>query len=83
MLLDAASSMVIVILTLNDGSFRIYYKPDDIIRHINKESNHLPNLIKHLPESIEKRLSNNSSNENIFKGEAINYKYTLNKAGYK
>ena len=82
MLLDAASSMVIVILALNDGSFRIYYKPDDI-QHINKESNHLPNLIKHLPESIEKRLSNNSSNENIFKGEAINYKYTLNKAGYK
>ena len=83
MLLDAASSMVIVIVTLNDGFFRIYYKPDDIIQHINKESNDPPNLIKHLPESIKKRLSNNSSNENIFKGEAINYKYTLNKAGYK
>ena len=43
-------------LNLNDGSFKPYLKRDDINEYINKESNHPPNLIKHLPESIEKQL---------------------------
>ena len=50
-----------VTLKLNDGSFRPCDKPDDIIQYINKESNHPPNLIKHLQAYIEKQLSNNSS----------------------
>ena len=29
-----------VTLNLNDGSFRPYDKPDDIIQYINKEFNH-------------------------------------------
>ena len=52
---------------------------DDIIQYINKESNQPPNIIKHLPISIEKRLSNNSSHEKIFKEAAIYYEDTLNK----
>ena len=71
-----------VTLNLNDGSFRPCHKPDDVIQYINKESNYPPNLIKHLPASIEKRLSNNSSDEKIFKESAIYYEDTLNKAGY-
>ena len=59
-----------VTLNPNDGSFRPCDNPDEIIQYINKESNHPPNLIKHLPTSIEKRLSNNY------------YEDTLNKAGY-
>ena len=69
-------------LNLNNGSFKPYYKPDDIIQYINKESNHPPSIIKHLSASIEKRLSNSSSNEKIFKEAAIYYEYSLNKAGY-
>ena len=71
-----------VTLNLNDGSFRPCHNPDDIIQYINKESNHPPNLIKHLPASIEKRLLNNSSDELIFKESAIYYEDTLYKAGY-
>ena len=71
-----------VTLNLNDGSFRPCDKPDDIIQYINKEFNHPPNLIKHLPASIEKRLSNNSFDEKIFQESAIYYEDTLNKAGY-
>ena len=71
-----------VTLNLNNGSFKPYHKPDDIIQYINKESNHLPSIIEHLPASIEKRLSNNSSDEKIFKEAAIYYEDTLNKAGY-
>ena len=53
-----------------------------IIQYINKESNHPPNLIKHLQASIEKRLSNNSPEEKIFKESVIYYEDSLNKAGY-
>ena len=70
-----------VTLNLNDGSFRPCDKSDDIIQYI-KEFNHPPNLIKHLPASIEKRLSNNSFDEKIFQESAIYYEDTLNKAGY-
>ena len=69
-------------LKLNDGSFRPCDKPDDIIQYINKESNHPPYLIKHLPAYIEKRLLSNFSDEKIFQESAIYYEDTLNKAGY-
>ena len=71
-----------VTLNLNNGPFRPYNKPDDIIQYINKESNHRPNTIKHQPVSIEKRLWINSSDEKKFTEAAIYYEDTLNKAGY-
>ena len=71
-----------VTLNLNDGSFRPCDKPDDIIQYINKEFNHPPNLIKHLPASIEKQLSNNSFDKKIFQESAIYYEDILNKAGF-
>ena len=57
-------------LNLKDGSFRPYHKPDDHqIQYIHTEPNHppSPNIIKHIPVSIETRLSNLSSTEIIFK----------------
>ena len=71
-----------VTLNLNNGSFRSCDKPDDIIQYINKEFKHPPNIIKHLPVSAEKRLSNNSFVEKIFQESAIYYEDTLNKARY-
>ena len=37
-----------VTLNLDNGSFKPYHKPDDIIQYINKESNHPPTITKHL-----------------------------------
>ena len=71
-----------VTLNLNDGSFRPFDKSDDIIQYINKEFNHPPDLIKHLPASIEKQLSNNSFDKKIFQESAIYYEDSLNKAGF-
>ena len=56
-----------VTLNLNDVSFRPCDKSDDIIQYINEEFNHTPNLIKHLPASIEKQLSNNFFGKKCFK----------------
>ena len=66
-------------LNLNDGSFGPCDKPDDII---NKEFNHPPNLIQHLPASIEKRLLKIFFDEKMFQESAIYYEDTVNKAGY-
>ena len=68
-------------LNLIDGSYKPYHKAD-IIQYINKESNHPPNVIKPLQRSIEKRLSNHSSNEKVFRKSAIYYEDTINKPSY-
>ena len=54
-----------VTLNLNNGSIKHYQKLDDNIQYIKKESNHPPSIIKHLPASIEKRLSNNFPMKNF------------------
>ena len=69
-------------LNFNNGFFKPYLKPDNVIQYINKESNHPHSIFKNLPVSIEKPLSNNSSDEKIFKEAAIYYENTSNKAGY-
>ena len=48
-----------VTFNLKDGTFRPYHKPDDQIQYIHTESNHPPNIIKHIPASIETRLLEN------------------------
>ena len=54
-------------LNLQDDTFRPYHKPDDQTEYIHTESNHTPNIIKHIPASVETRLSKLSSTEIIFK----------------
>ena len=71
-----------VTLNLNDGTFKPYHKPDDQIQYIHTESNHPPNIIKHLPTSIENRLSNLSSNEQIFQESITYYEDNLRQSGY-
>ena len=71
-----------VTFNLKDGTYKPYQKPDSKISYINVQSNHLPNIIKHLPKTIEQRLPNNSSNETIFNEAASLYKKGLSEAGY-
>ena len=46
--------------------YKPYRKPNNKPLYINKHSNHPPNILKQLPKSIEKRISETSSNINIF-----------------
>ena len=50
---------------------------------INVNSNHPPNIIKTIPEIISKRISDISSNEDIFKQAAPYYNNALSNSGYK
>ena len=52
-------------LDLINNTYRSYKKPNDKPMYINVNSNHPPNIIKQIPESINKRLSNLSSNKEI------------------
>ena len=50
--------------------------------YVFNKSNHPPNIIKNIPESINRRLSNISSNETIFKKAIPPYQDALKKSGY-
>ena len=72
-----------VTFNLNDGTYRPYQKPDNIIQYIHVESNHPPNIIKQVPKTIEKRLSQLSSSEKIFNESAPVYEDKLHQSGYQ
>ena len=59
-----------VTFNLNDGTYRPYQKPDNIIQYIHVKSNHPRNIIKQIPKAIEKRLPQLSSSEEIFNESA-------------
>ena len=63
-----------VTLNLKDDTFRPDHKSGDQMQYIHTSSNHSPNIIKHIPTSIEIRLSNLSSTETIFKESTAYYK---------
>ena len=50
--------------------------------YVRKDSNHPPSITKNIPESINRRLSNISSNQNIFEDATNVYQEALDKSGY-
>ena len=72
-----------VTFNLHDGTYRPYQKPDNIIQYTHVESNHPPNIIKQIPKTVEKRLSQLSSNEKIFNESAHVYEDKLHQSGYQ
>ena len=55
-----------ITFNLNNGTYRPYKKPNDLLLYINKSSNHPPQIINQLSKIINERLSINSSNEEVF-----------------
>ena len=54
-------------LNLANGTYRPYKKANESLLYINTSSSHPPQVIKQLPTSINERLSNNSSSEEILR----------------
>ena len=65
------------------STYRPYRKPNDNLLYIHTSSNHPPQIIKHLPDSTEERLSSNSSNEQVFNSAKPEYEKALKDSGYK
>ena len=67
---------------LNNGTYQPYRTPDNTPDYINKKSNHAPVVLKQLPKSIAKRISDISSDENIFCNSIPIYTKALKKCGF-
>ena len=59
-----------------------YRKPNDTPVYINKNSNHPPTVPRQLAKSVSKRISETSSNEQIFKESIPIYEEALKKSGF-
>ena len=71
-----------VTLDLNNGTYKPYHKPNESTIYINSDSNHPKNIIKQLPKTINKRINEISSNEDVFNNAARSYNNALQASGY-
>ena len=71
-----------VTLNMTNNTHRPYTKPNNTIRYIHKNSNHPHNILKNLPENINKRLSSLSSTETQFDETKQPYQTALSNSGY-
>jgi len=59
-----------VTLNLSNGKYMAYTRSRNIPIYVNKRSNHPPHIIENIPKSINKRLSEISMDEHLFKEAA-------------
>ena len=71
-----------VIFDLTNSTYCPYRKPNDHPQYINTKSNHPPNIIRQIPASISRRISDNSSNEDAFNKAKPVYNSALKASGY-
>ena len=71
-----------ITLNLNNGTYQPYKKPNDKLLYINTLSNHPQQVIKQLPQAINDRLSNNSTNKQIFDNAKPEYQEALEHSGF-
>ena len=67
---------------LNNGTYQPDRTPSNSPVYINKKSNNPPEVLKQLPKSIAKRISDVPSNENIFCNSIPIYSEALKKGGF-
>ena len=66
-----------VTFNLEDGLYKPYRKPNETPLYVNTNLNHPPKIIKQLPNTINKRLQDLSSNKEVF-DESVNFYNALN-----
>ena len=72
-----------VTFDLNTESYQPFRKPNNGPKYIDISSNHLPQVLKQLPKSIEKRLSEISSTKEIFDNSKHLYQKVSQESGFK
>ena len=72
-----------VTLDLTSGKYYPYTKEGNIPLYVHTKSNHPPTILKNIPESIDKRLSEISSDKECFDNAKPIYQEALNKSGYR
>ena len=69
-------------LNLKNGISCPYKEPNNNLPYIHSSSNHLPQIIEQLPNTISGRLLKNSSNQKEFKIAEVKYEDAPKKSGY-
>ena len=72
-----------VTFNFNNGTYCPYRKPSNQPLYINAKSNHPPSIIKQLPDSIRRKISDNSCNEDEFNKAMTEYETALKSSGHK
>ena len=71
-----------VTFDLNNNVYKPFRKEKGKPIYINKHSNHARSILKQLPKSIEKRISETLSNKDIFEESIKPYKDALKESGF-
>ena len=71
-----------VTLNLQNDTRGPYKKPNDKLLYIHSSSNHPPQIVRQLPNSISERLFKNFSNEEIFNTAKVEYEDARKKVGF-
>ena len=67
---------------MKQGTYTPYRKPNSDPMYIHKHSNHPQNILRDLPKSISKRISDTSSNEEIFNNHIPIYQQAFKNSGF-
>ena len=76
-------SFLDVMLDLTACKYKPDNKPGNIPLYINVKSNHPPNIIKNLPESISRRINKLSSYKSVFDNSKDLYNNALSSSSFK
>ena len=71
-----------VTMTLSTGKFQPHWKPNYRPVYVHQQSNHPPTILKNLPPSVSRRLSDISSDRDTFVEASHVYNNALKKSGY-
>ena len=71
-----------VTLDLISESYKPFMKPGNVPQYVNRNSNHPPPIIRSIPENINTRLSNISSDKSAFDSAIPPYQEALKRSGY-
>ena len=71
-----------ITLDLRSASYKPYMKPGNTPQYVHCDSNHPPSIIRSVPEAINKRLSNISSDKSAFDSAIPPYQEALRRSGY-
>ncbi|PFX22533.1 hypothetical protein AWC38_SpisGene12938 [Stylophora pistillata] len=71
-----------VTLDLSSGKYYPFTKEGNIPLYVHKKSNHPPSILRNIPESINRRLSEISSDRECFDSAKPIYQEALKKSGY-
>ena len=71
-----------VTFNLKNNPYRPYSKPNNTAIYVNKKSNHSRNIIQMIPTSVNRRLSDISSDKDEFIASSQEYQNSLNEAGH-